>query len=385
MKTSKLSICAITLVLAACGGGGRGTGTYQLGEIAIPSLSGFDLGTVDSAAGKYYLTAAGSKAIDVIDISHSDAVVGPLAAGSFAGDHTVGFDHSHNGPNGVVLVPGSPTLIYAGDVNSVKVVNPATNAVVRSISVGGSSGLRVDEGCFDPDDGIVMFTSPEQSPPFITFISTASQTVIATYVYGAGASIGLEQCVYDHASHSFLINNDGNTTNHPDGEVNVFTAASVVAHAPVISNSFATAGCGPTGLALGPNNDLLVGCIGVPGSPQISLILDRNTGAVLATVPFGGEDAVAYDPTSNKYFLAALFHQTSGIAINPGDPTAPASSSSLGVIDAGSRKLIASLPTGNGAHSVSVDPVTQQVFVPHAGGAPGSAFAVPGVTVFSAN
>ena len=36
----------------------------------------------------------------------------------------------------------------------------------------------------------------------------------------------------------------------------------------------------------------------------------------------------------------------------------------LGVIDAGSNKWIANLPTGTGAHSVAVDPGNNRVYVP---------------------
>ncbi len=225
-----------------------------------------------------------------------------------------------------------------------------------------------------------MFASPEESPPFVTFVSAVTQTQVAKYIFPTDTS-GLEQCVYDHTTGKFLINNDGTNTN-PAGEIDVISAASVLATNPVVSAAYPLPGCFPGGLALGPNTDILVGCNAPPptGAPQITLILNRASGANMATIPFGGEDAVAYDPVTNKYFLAAFFHQNSGYA---GDPAA--ASPSLGVIGASSKSLIAALPIGNGAHGVAVDSATHQVFVPHLGGPPGSPFAIPGITVFSTN
>ena len=377
MRSGMLFGAAAPLVFALGGCGGSDspadTAPKQIGEIAMPTLASFDLAAVDSAAGRYYLAAAATNSIDVVNIA-TGAPMGQLAAGAFAGTHSTGFDPSHSGPNGIVPIPGTH-LIYAGDVNSVKVVDASTGTLSASIVVSGS-GLRSDEGCYDPDDGVVMFASPEESPPFATFISTKTQAVIAKYVFSSDTS-GLEQCVYDAGSKSFLINNDG-TTAHPDGEVDVIATASVLSGVPAVSKTYPLAGCGPAGLALGPNRDMLVGCNPAPGKPQVTLVLDRGNGTVLATIPFGGEDAVAYDAVTNRYFLAAFFHQTNNVSAGPAT-----ASPSLGVVDAGTRALIAQLPTGVFAHSVAVDGSTHKVFVAHFAGAASSPFAVPGVTVFS--
>ena len=46
-----------------------------------------------------------------------------------------------------------------------------------------------------------------------------------------GASAGLEACVYDHGTASFLVNNDGSTAN-PHGETDVIPATFVLAGTP---------------------------------------------------------------------------------------------------------------------------------------------------------
>src|SRR5260370_29421514 len=46
----------------------------------------------------------------------------------------------------------------------------------------------------------------------------------------------------------------------------------------------------PSGLALGPNQDVMVGCDPGAGNPLITLILDRTNGNVLAKLPFRSEE-----------------------------------------------------------------------------------------------
>jgi hypothetical protein len=240
-----------------------------------------------------------------------------------------------------------------------------------------ASGFRADEGCYDADDKLMMFAHPGDSPPFITWISTDTQAVIAQLTM-PGAS-GLEQCAYDSGTKSFLINNDG-TPSFPDGELDVIAASSVVAKAPVVKAAFGLPNCGPAGLALGPGTDVLVGCAPASGSPLTSLILNRVTGATVATVPLAGADQVAYDPSSNRYFMALRFWVETGTSIG-GSATATSYNPILGVVDAGSHAVVAKLPAGSNDHSVAVDHGTHRVFVPHTVGI--AAFPTPGITIYS--
>src|SRR5439155_716756 len=203
--------------------------------------------------------------------------------GGFAGCNTgptcVGANNDKSGPDGLNLITGT-TFIYVGDVNSVKIIDTTTDTVVKTIAIGGASGLRADEGCYDPDHKIFMINSPAESPPFATFIDVNTQKIIATLKFtdpGTGptgpASAGLEACVYDHATQTFLNNNDGSTAN-PRGEVDVIPASFVMTGtpaAPVIltlpvptpANGFKIfplGVCDPTGLDLGPGTDMAISC-----------------------------------------------------------------------------------------------------------------------------
>jgi hypothetical protein len=286
-------------------------------------------------------------------------------------------DNSISGPDGINPVGN---LLYVGDVNSVKVVDPVALQVLKTIVVG-SSGKRADEGCVDAVHGIYMISTPEAPVPFATFIDTKTQTVAATVTFtdASGApSAGLEQCRYDAAADTFYVNNDGTTAN-PNGELVAMTGASIRGIAAGSSVNYTTlaglrtyseGNCDPTGLALGPNGDIAVNCReGTTGAPLLVQIMDRSTGALLASINAGGGDQLEYDSATNRYYSAASRWTASGTAATNGacsaaSPCTPV----LAIIDAGSRKLVAQLPTGNNAHSVAVDSATAKAFVPVSSG-----------------
>ena len=116
--------------------------------------------------------------------------------------------------------------------------------------------------------------------------------------------------------------------------------------------------CGPTGMALGPNEQLVIGCDAPAGSPQITLIMNAVTGAKVATITqVGGSDQVAYDPKLNRYYTASRNMTVDGIS---GSTITPV----LGIISASTNTWIANIPTVTNSHSVAVDPSTGYVFVP---------------------
>src|SRR5450755_511539 len=235
------TILFATLLLAGCGGGGGGgssnSGVALRSIMAVPNVGAttnfsFDISAVDPVKGRYYFTDRNNKSVDVFDTKTNTFI--KQIMGGFAGCDTGptcnGANNDKSGPDGLNIIPGT-TFIYVGDVNSVKIIDTQTDTVVKTIAIGGTSGLRADEGCYDGDHKLFMISSPAESPPFATFIDTTTQKIIATVLWtdpGTGptgpASAGLEACVYDHASASFLNNNDGSTAN-PHGEVDVVPAS----------------------------------------------------------------------------------------------------------------------------------------------------------------
>jgi hypothetical protein len=391
-------ILVATVLLAGCGGGGSGGGNgNQSGVglktfISIPNVGpttnyAFDISAVDTVKGRYYYTDRNNQAVQVIDINTNTYI--KSITGGFAGCNTGpscnGANNDLSGPDGLVIIPGT-TLIYVGDVNSVKIIDSQTDTVVNTIAIGGHSGFRADEGCFDPDHNVFMINSPGESPPFATFIDTTTQMIIATLKFtdpGTGLAgphaAGLEGCVYDHASASFLTNNDGSTAN-PHGEVDVIPAAFVLAGTPAnpvtltlpvppAGNGFKIyplGNCDPTGMDLGPGNDLGVMCRqGTTGSLLTFQILDRTNGAALAVLNAGGGDQIAYDAATNRWFLSSSRMTATGKAgVGGACTTAIPCTPQLIVVDGGTRQVIANVTTANNAHSVAIDPVNHQAFLP---------------------
>jgi hypothetical protein len=385
MLRSVMKVIVLGAVLAGCGGSGSSGDSAKLSDsvnvpgIAAGSTFSFDLGIVVN--GKYYVTDRNNKAVDVYDIAtRTLTLITGTGANAFAGcsptANCVGANNGISGPDGINYITGT-NFMYVGDVDSVKVLDISTQKIVKTIKVS-SVGFRADEGCYDADDHLYMISTPDADQPFATFINTDTQTVVATVKWvdtNGKAAGGNEQCQYDHASHSFLVNND-NTVANPHGEVDVIPASSITTLAPGSTvNVFSLAGvlrfplgnCDPTGMDLGPAPEMIVECRqGDAGHALTTLIMNRNTGAVIATLPVGGGDQVAYDARTNKYYVAGGRWHESGVndagggcsAANPCVPT-------LFVIDATSHQVVKRSVVGNNAHSVAVDPVTGLIFMPY--------------------
>ncbi len=370
-----IAVCLVT----ACGGSDSDptqqnltqqnlTQPHLVTNIAVPNATNpaftFDVSYADH--GRYFLADRNNKAVDVVD-TNSNTLIEQIPGG-FLG---IGPSTDTSGPNGLVGLPGTSTL-YVGDVNSVKIIDTSSQQLVKTIQLN-TSGTRVDGGCFDSDDHLVAIASPAETPPYTTFINTDTQAIVARLTL-TGSS-GIESCAYDPGTKTFLINNDGTAAN-PNGELDVVPASSIVAGNPVVTKAFPLGECAPSGLALGPNRDVMIGCDPDAGNPLITLILDRTNGNVLAKLPFGGVDQIAYDTVSNRYFLPARHWTASGTAAASGFTPR------MAVVDGSSRTLIAQVPVGAGAHSVAVDGPSGQVYVPYQPGKDPN-FPDAGISVFT--
>jgi hypothetical protein len=380
MRLKLLPALGLVLTLAACGGGGDNTPVVrQIAQTRIPGVGtgtnfGFDLGIV--VGNRYYVTDRNNASVDVFDTSNSAIVAQIRGAGAnaFAGLTAA---NATSGPDGINAVGN---LLYVGDVNSVKIVDPVAQQVVKTIVVG-TSNTRADEGCVDAVHGIYMISTPEAVPPFATFINTNTQTVVAHVTFNDASGLpsgGLEQCRYDANSDTFYVNNDATTAN-PHGELDAMTGASIRAiPAGGTVNYTALAGvrmfsegnCDPTGLAFGPGNDIAVNCReATTGAPLLVQIMDRTNGAILASVNAGGGDQLEFDASTNRYYTAASRWTANGLASAGGNCSAASPCTPvLGVIDAGTRSLVVQVATGNNAHSVAVDPETSKAFLPASSG-----------------
>jgi hypothetical protein len=152
-------------------------------------------------------------------------------------------------------------------------------------------------------------------------------------------------------------------------------AAPVILTVPAIAPGngfriFPLGNCDPTGIDLGPGTDFVVACRqGTAGVPLTTQILNRTSGAVLAAINLGGGDQVAYDPSLNRYYLAASRWTANGLSSGSACTAASPCTAVLGIIDAASRTVIGTPVTGNNAHSVAADAATHQVYLPYSSAA----------------
>ena len=104
---------------------------------------------------------------------------------------------------------------------------------------------------------------------------------------------------------------------------------------------------------------------GTTGQLLTFLILDRTNGTVLATINAGGGDQIAYDAATNRYYLADSRYTASGLSAVDGTcSSASPCTPLLIVVDATTYKIVASAVTGNNAHSIAVDSVNHQAYLP---------------------
>jgi hypothetical protein len=385
-------------------------------------LASFDISWVDTVSGNYFLSDRSNKAIDVVNTTSN--AVSQIGAGVFAGLNTTSCGNGCSGPNGVLTVNGQ--LVFAGDAGStLRIFNIATGASAQTIYTGFVVGdpNRLDEGCYDSTDNIVVFandndgpgggngsnTSPQNggvSGPYITFFTQntttgawqiASQIIMdgsagtqttnplaggTPVFHGPNATNGIEQCKWNSRDGKIWINLpevNGSGADTAAGNTLVIDPIAAVSKSgstttnPILAVYVVPlANCvGPQGMAIGPEPQILLGCNGNgnAGAANSTVILNDGTsggvpGSVFAVLPGQvGSDEVDYDSSSRVYTLA----QSKNFQVVTTPPTTPTLTPQLGIVNAISLVQdisIATGPSGSSAHSVASDPSSRKTFMP---------------------
>ena len=122
--------------------------------------------------------------------------------------------------NGILAIPRAHELWVGLNDSTVAVIDTTTNAVTHVISTGGTA--RADELAWDPEDGLILIANDRDTPPFVSFISQRTYSVVKKLRYDGTAAPnstgGIEQPVWDGPAGKFYIAIPATTAN-PNGEM----------------------------------------------------------------------------------------------------------------------------------------------------------------------
>ena len=373
----------------------------------------FDISFVDQATGTYYLADRSNKAVDRLDVGGGVVTQifpnnGHAPFAGFTACVPAAGANDCAGPNGVVaafpwlFVTDAPSRVLSFDLR----FNPPQTVSECTTKTGEKT--RADELAYDPQNGLILAINNAASTPFGTLITvnkttgalTCGMNIPFTKANGMAfgdATNGAEQPVWDPGTKRFYLSIPRIGANPTVGGVlRIGTGGKIQA-------TYTVTFCSPAGLALGPNENLLVGCNTIwdtagglwtgnadtdtkTAAPQY-VILDAKTGTILANVLGAGVgDEVWFNAGDNHYYGAASGSNLAPNAITPPrtvPATAPAltaqGAATLDVIDALSQTLDQRVPTFNvpavvapapnphpagTAHSVAASSGTNHVFVP---------------------
>jgi hypothetical protein len=218
-----------------------------------------------------------------------------------------------------------------------------------------------------------MVANNADSPPFASIISTTTYAVVKKIKFdgtlGApNSNNGAEQCQWDHRTGKFYISIPG-IVGQPAGTGGVAVIDPITL---AVETTFIVplASCqAPQGMTIGPDHQILLGCNGPAGANHPTAVIDDRNGHVIKTLANeSGSDEVWYNEGDGHYFLA----RSSAVGANQLLGIVDSDTPGLGHDDQPGSEIKADADVitaitntaGRNAHSVAVDPVTNQVYVP---------------------
>jgi DNA-binding beta-propeller fold protein YncE len=327
-------LCALTPLYHLTAQQGQPIGGYQLlNTIVLPSgLAGNDISWVDTANARYYLADRGNA-------TASPAIPPRIEVIDTAGNRFLTSIPLTVAANGILAIPRAHELWAGLNDSTVAVIDTTSNAITHVISTGGKS--RADELAYDPDDHLILIANDRDTPPFVSFISTANYSVLKTLPYDGTSAPqstgGIEQSVWDELTGKFYIAIPA-TSKNANGEIDEIDPMSMA-----VTRSFPTVCKGPSGLALIPNQRLITAC---------GDVVDVQSGQVVTTVSNVSGDEIWYNPGDQRVYFGG--------------------SQKVYVVDANSYSLVTSLVVGvpaaapapaQSTHSLAADSDNNEVLV----------------------
>jgi len=356
--------CLVAASAAWSSPGRAATTTYNLlTTIAVPvtaansqggKFNSFDISYIDPATGYYYVADRSNASVDIVNGATNRVVA---QAGGFVGQQAT---TSVSGPDGVVVVNnGGVATLYAGDggstLRSFNVTNPANPIALGAVSTGGGA-FRVDEMAYSPSANVIFAANNANSPAYASLISATppspSLTATNITVPNQVASGGLEQSIWNPGTGTFFVSVP--SFNGTDaGGVQEFSASGV----PLRSYNFSGMGiasCGPAGLTLGASGNLVVGC-GTAGTQTI-VLNPAGAGSIVARLGVvSGSDELWYDAANGNHYVTGV-NAAGDRVIDIFSDAGYALLQSIDLTTAGFGK--------SNLHSVAVDPLNDEIFVP---------------------
>lgn len=347
--------------------------TYSLlTTIAVPAspdnnvggkFATYDISFFDPTTQLDYVADRSNAAVDIFSAMTNSYVgriggTGQLFAGQKGSDNTI------SGPDGVQVInlPGQH-IVYAGDGDStLKGFNIAagnTQIPGSPLSLGNpATDRRVDEMSFDPQHNRLLAANNAADVPFVTLINTTNNSIITKIAFDGTNNTpnaiagGIEASDYNPNNGRFYLSIPQIGTSGPGGVSEIDSVTGQVLQTFDLA-SFGFSSCSPAGIVHGLGNQIMIAC----GNASQSILFDPTAnggkGAVIASfTQASGSDQVWYDPKSQQYFLAAR-----------SDPSGPI----LGIVDAVTATFVQAIPTTPADHSVSVDPISGEIFMPFGG------------------
>jgi hypothetical protein len=358
-----------------------------LTTIAVPpsadnSISGnfatYDISSFDPTTQLNYVGDRSNAAVDIFSAA-TDSYVGRIGGSNhvFSGQLP---SNDASGPDGVLAVnSGGLHEVFVGNGDStLKVFTPQPQsgaAPVATIATGPASNNRVDELAFDPNTKQILAANDAATPyPYLNLINTTNNTIAKQIVLNGNggtprATGGIEQPVYDPLTNHYYVSIPQINGAGPGG-VTEFDSSGNVTHIFDFANisGASISACGPTGLAVSSGGTLAVNCGNVSQTILLNPSALSGAGSIKTVKQVSGGDQVAYDPANNLFFVTG--------ASNPGGPI-------VGIINASTDAFVQALTTTPGDHSVAVDPITGQAFVPFGSAAGNTVCAAGCIAVFA--
>ena len=262
-------------------------------------------------------------AVDVVDAQTAELSGQIAASPPFAGvvptaDCTAIGGANCSGPNGVVAA--YPWLFVTDGGSRVVNIDLRTGQIAPDgdVVTANHDPNRADELAYAPGPGLLLVINNADTPPFGTFISVNKMTgalTVGQRITFTDATNGAEQPVWNPDDGRFYLSipSISGTTMAPGPIGAVYRIDPNTATFEIAAE---IEECGPAGLTLGPNQDLLVGCNTVfdtagnvwdatkdiTANPR-DVILDAKTGIIEATVfGVGAGDEVWFNRGDGHYY-----------------------------------------------------------------------------------